>query len=145
MLSGLFFQYFLPLMLVSSPVRQENPQPTTNEEILDAEPHKLLIVGRWRGFRATEDFTLYYGYEFRASGVYLARHRAYQGQETTLDQFWQGEWEFDGQILRLQGRLTDGDATLVKYQFRLGEDDFLYYQGGELPEPYLPDKMGKLK
>lgn len=118
--------------------------PVITEQFLENDPAQILIVGLWRGYHETPDFTIYYGYEFRPNGVYVARHRVYQQQETILDQYWQGKWQFDGKILSLEGTITNGDSTQFNYSFILNENNLLSYHTGNLPEPYLPARMGKV-
>ncbi|WP_013323966.1 hypothetical protein [Gloeothece verrucosa] len=113
-------------------------------EMGEIDPTQALIVGYWRGYKETPDFTIYYGYEFRPNGVYVAKHRVYEQERTILEQYWQGKWSFDGKILSLEGTVSQEEPTRYKYIFRLAADHLLYYENGDLPKPYLPGKMGKV-
>ncbi len=104
-----------------------------------------LIIGFWRGFHNREEMTLYYGYQFRANGTFLARHRLYEGEKTVEDDFWQGKWTFDGEILRVEGNSKSDSQHPLIMEFRLGEDLQLYHEKGSLAEPYFPIRLGKIK
>lgn len=136
------------LMMNNQPVNgnQLTQEPTSpiapnGEGVLS--PNQALIIGRWRGYQETSEFTIYYGYEFRVNGVYVARHRVYQNEKTILDQYWQGKWNFDGKILNLEGSIINQKSEIFKYNFRLDMDNVLYFQDGNLPNSYLPGKMAK--
>ena len=102
-----------------------------------------FLVGMWRGYREAENFIMYYGYEFRSNGTFLARHRVYQNEVTILDEFWQGQWQLEKELLFLEGVSTTNNQRTVRIRFRLADDGQLYYEGGTLPKPYIPLQLGR--
>jgi hypothetical protein len=114
------------------------------EESSQPEREQSSIVGVWRGYREEKNFTMYYGYEFRSNGTYFARHRVYQNEETIQDEIWQGQWELDDDLLYLEGIGMTNSRRKVRVRFRLVDRDRqLYYDGGTLPKPYIPLKLGR--
>jgi hypothetical protein len=118
--------------------RQYSQQPKSSRE-RDQE----LIIGLWRGYHQGENFIMYYGYEFRADGTYLARHRVYQNETTIKDEFWQGQWQLDGDLLILEGVSQTENRKKVRIRFQLSGNNQLNYEGGFLPKPYIPLRLSK--
>lgn len=101
------------------------------------------IVGFWRGYYETKKITMYYAYEFRSNGSYLARHRVYQNEQTIQDEIWEGQWELENDLLYLKGANTTNKQRTVRVRFRVNGNNKLDYDGGTLPRPYLPRQLRK--
>lgn len=138
--------FFLSMSLSSILGQLDSPSPIPEisplEQIIQQKPHKVLIIGRWRGFHEADGLTIYYGYDFKPDGTFLARHRVYEGETTLKDQFWQGNWDFDGKVVTVEGTLKDNPQETLKLQFRLEKDNYLY-DIGTIDYPEIPRKMGK--
>ncbi|NJP21088.1 MAG: hypothetical protein HC763_21145 [Hydrococcus sp. CRU_1_1] len=102
-----------------------------------------IVVGLWRGYREEKNFSMFYGYEFRSNGTYLARHRVYRGEETIQDETWQGQWELDNGILYLNGASIANKQRKVRVRFQIVDRNTLDYEGGTLLKPYIPLKLQK--
>ncbi len=129
-----------PIPLLISEISQEQGSAS--------ESQKLLIVGRWRGFNETPSYTIYYAYEFRPTGEYIARHRVYEGAQTVRDDLIAGTWNLEEKFIQLQGRITNANSAthqlILNYQLTLGDDGIIYYESGNLPSPYVLGRMGKI-
>jgi hypothetical protein len=101
------------------------------------------IVGLWRGYREEKNFSMFYGYEFRSNGTYVARHRVYRGEETIQDETWQGQWELDNDLLYLEGANIANKQRTVRVRFQVIDNNTLNYEGGTLIKPYVPLKLQK--
>lgn len=101
------------------------------------------IVGLWRGYREEKNFSMFYGYEFRSNGTYIARHRVYRGEETIQDETWQGQWELDNDLLYLEGANIANKQRTVRVRFQVIDPNTLNYEGGTLIKPYVPLKLQK--
>ncbi|HAC63499.1 MAG TPA: hypothetical protein DCF68_08140 [Cyanothece sp. UBA12306] len=121
-------------------IQNENWSPESNSQF---NKHSALIIGVWRGFQEIGDNTFYYGYQFRPDGTFLSRHRLYHGEETVEDEFWQGKWTFDGQILQIEGNNHKDPQQSLNIKFRLTKDLQFYYEDGSLPEPYSGIRLNK--
>ncbi|GBF80902.1 hypothetical protein [Aphanothece sacrum] len=136
--------FFVPLIITSSvQANQITNQGIITQELPNVNQTQDFIIGIWRGFHEAEGKTMYYGYVFRQNQTFLARHRVYQGEITIYDQFWQGKWQFEGNILFLEGVSQNNTQTSLKLQFRLDKDLKFYYQEGSSSIPYIPLSLGK--
>lgn len=128
----------------NTPSNPTGIDPSVLNQLLDQSPHKLLIIGRWRGFHQTKDQTLYYLYEFNADRTYRARYRWLSDKEKVVrEQFWQGTWDFDGKLVKTIGSEVSTPEVQIELQFRLANDNFLYREGEEDNEGKFPQKMAK--
>jgi hypothetical protein len=130
------------LLLITTPSYSQS-QEIPSYQIVRLEKESTAIVGVWRGFREENDFLMYYGYEFRSNGSFFARHRVYRKGETIKDEIWQGQWQLKNNLVWLQGANTNNNKRTVRMRFRLEDDNRLYYDGGSLPRPYIPQQLGK--
>lgn len=134
----LTFAIFSQTQIISSQLVEISEQHNPQTEI-----EKSSIVGFWRGYYEVKNFTMYYAYEFRSNGSYLARHRVYQQEKTIRDEIWEGQWELDNNLLYLKGANTTNKQRIVRVRFRVISNNKLDYDGGTLPRPYLPRQLRK--
>jgi hypothetical protein len=119
----------------------DNIQNNLSSPETSQEPN--IIVGLWRGYREEKNFSMFYGYEFRSNGTYVARHRVYRGEETIQDETWQGQWELDNDLLYLEGANIANQQRTVRVRFEVIDNNTLNYEGGTLIKPYVPLKLQK--
>ena len=103
-----------------------------------------FITGLWRGFHQSEGLTIYYGYQFRADGSFLARHRIYRDRETLEDITWQGEWQFRDNTLKLKGFNSKDKNQQAALEFNLTNSFRLAYRTGSLSQYYNQMILNKL-
>lgn len=103
-----------------------------------------FITGVWRGFHETEGLMVYYGYQFRSNGSFVARHRIYQERETLEDITWQGEWQFRDNILKIKAVNSQHKTQQGMFEFRLTETFKLAYQTGSLSAAYQGIILNKI-
>lgn len=103
-----------------------------------------FIIGLWRGFHESEGLTVYYGYQFRSDGSFLARHRIYQNRESVEDITWQGEWQFKDNTLKLKGFNSKDKNQLATLEFKLTDTFKLAYETGSLSDNYKKMILNKL-
>ncbi|MCU0532648.1 MAG: hypothetical protein MUD14_01880 [Hydrococcus sp. Prado102] len=131
----------------STPIYSQTNNPSNNIQNNLSFPKSSQepsnIVGLWRGYREEKDFAMFYGYEFRSNGTYIARHRVYRGEETIQDETWQGQWELDNDLLYLNGESIANERRKVRVRFNIVDNNTLNYEGGTLLKPYLPLKLQK--
>jgi hypothetical protein len=134
---------FLVMFAILSQSQVISSKPEFSQQYSQTEVEKNEIVGFWRGYYQTKKFTMYYAYEFRRNGSYLARHRVYQNEATIRDEIWEGQWELDNNLLYLKGANITNRQRTVRIRFQLKDNNKLEYDGGTLPRPYLPRQLGK--
>ncbi|MDJ0731522.1 MAG: hypothetical protein QNJ33_16185 [Crocosphaera sp.] len=103
-----------------------------------------FITGLWRGFHESEGLTVYYGYQFRPDGSFLARHRIYQEREILEDITWQGEWQFRDNTLTIKGFNSKDKTQQATLEFKLTNTFRLAYETGSLSEAYQMMILNKL-
>ena len=161
----LFYYLCLNFLLLSAPVRSkpmDNNQGkirhfteselinqnsgNTNISSSNIEPNSF-ITGLWRGFHESEGLTIYYGYQFRPDGSFLARHRIYQENTTLEDTTWQGEWQFKQNILIMKGFNLKDEKRNINLELKLTDTFKLAYQTSSLDYHYqgiILNKVGFL-
>ncbi|WP_198648294.1 hypothetical protein [Cyanothece sp. BG0011] len=120
---------------------QEEEKDNFNSNIID---QGNFIIGLWRGFHESEGLTLYYGYQFRPDGSFLARHRIYQDKKSVEDITWQGEWQFRDNTLKLKGFNSKDKNQLATLEFKLTDTFKLAYETGSLSDAYQQMILNKL-
>ncbi len=106
-----------------------------------------FIAGLWRGFHESEGLMIYYGYQFRPDGRFVARHRIYQERETLEDITWQGEWQFRDNTLILKAFNSKDKTQQATFELKLTHTFKLAYETGSLADAYqmmLLNKIGQL-
>jgi len=137
--------FFLIIFISHSPVSYSQTKEVFGQQNSQTEREEISTVGFWRGYYETKKFTMYYAYEFRSNGSYLARHRVYKNEETLQDEIWEGQWELDNHLLYLKGVSTTNQQRTARIRFRVISNHQLTYDGGTLPRPYLPRQLGKTR
>lgn len=136
--------------LFSYPIFSQSPSPNHNHQTVngnnasDRSIYQAFIEGIWRGFHETEDVTVYYGYQFRPDGTFWARHRIYQAQQTIDNTIWQGQWEFNNNILTITGINEADPRQSLSIQFQVTNTFTLRYQQGSLPDIYQSMTLNKI-
>jgi hypothetical protein len=134
-------------LILSTPIYSQTNHLSGSIENNLSSPESIqepsVIVGLWRGYREEKNFAMYYGYEFRSNGTYIARHRVYRGEETIQDETWQGQWELDDDLLYLKGESIANERRQVRVRFKIVDRNTLNYEGGTLLRPYIPLKLQK--
>jgi hypothetical protein len=134
-------------LTLSTPIYSQTNNPSSNIQNNLSSPETSqepsTIVGLWRGYREEKNFSMFYGYEFRSNGTYVARHRVYRGEETIQDETWQGQWELDNDLLYLEGANIANKQRTVRVRFEVIDNNTLNYEGGTLIKPYVPLKLQK--
>lgn len=120
---------------------EDNINSEDSPNIID---HGNFIIGLWRGFHESEGLTVYYGYQFRPDGSFLARHRIYQDKKSVEDITWQGEWQFRGNTLKLKGFNSKDKNQLATLEFKLTDTFKLAYETGSLSDAYKKMLLNKL-
>ena len=103
-----------------------------------------FITGTWRGFHESEGLMVYYGYQFRPDGSFVARHRIYQDRETLEDITWQGQWQFIDNILNLKAFNSQDKTQEAILKFKLTDTFKLAYQTGSLSPTYQGILLNKI-
>jgi hypothetical protein len=127
--------------IISQTLYEDNINPDHSSPVIN---QSHFIVGFWRGFHESEGFTVYYGYQFRSDGSFLARHRIYQDRQSIEDITWQGEWEFTDNILQIKGANLKNKTLLLNINLKLNEAFQLGYETGSLPESYQTMLLNKI-
>lgn len=134
-------------LTLSTPIYSQTNNPSNNIQnnlsLPETSQESSTIVGLWRGYREEKNFSMFYGYEFRSNGTYIARHRVYRGEETIQDETWQGQWELDNDLLYLEGANIANKQRTVRVRFQVIDNNTLDYEGGTLIKPYVPLKLQK--
>ncbi len=136
--------YFAESGLINQGEDENNINTNGSPNIID---QGNFITGVWRGFHEAEGITVYYGYQFRADGSFVARHRIYQERETLEDITWQGQWQFRDNILSLQGFNLNNKNQQLTMKFHLTYTFRLAYETGSLSQYYenmILNKIGQL-
>lgn len=103
-----------------------------------------FIPGLWRGFHESDGLKVYYGYQFRPNGSFVARHRIYQNQQTIEDITWQGEWQFKDNILSIKGLNLKDKNQQATLEFKLTDTFKLAYETGSLSDAYQGIILNKI-
>ncbi|MDJ0598546.1 MAG: hypothetical protein QNJ37_06870 [Crocosphaera sp.] len=103
-----------------------------------------FITGLWRGFHQSEGLRVYYGYQFRPDGSFVARHRIYQDREILEDITWQGEWQFRNDILKIKAFNSKDKNQQATLEFKLTDTFKLAYETGSLSDAYQGIILNKL-
>ncbi|MGK7881277.1 MAG: hypothetical protein AB4060_14430 [Crocosphaera sp.] len=133
--------YFADFGLINQGEDENNINTDRSPNIID---QGNFITGIWRGFHETEGLMVYYGYQFRSNGSFVARHRIYQERETLEDITWQGEWQFRDNILKIKAFNSQDKTQQGMFEFRLTETFKLAYQTGSLSTAYQGMILNKI-
>ncbi len=107
-----------------------------------------FIAGLWRGFHESEGLMVYYGYQFRPDGNFVARHRIYQERESLEDITWQGEWQFRDNTLMVRAFNSKDTTQQATFELKLTDTFKLAYETGSLSDVYqkmILNKIGQLQ
>ncbi len=129
------------LNIVSQTLNEDNINPDIFSKII---AQSNFIVGLWRGFHEFEGLTVYYGYQFRSDGSFLARHRIYQENQTLEDITWQGEWQFIDNTLQIKGVNLKDKTQMLMLEFKLTETFNLVYETGSLSDEFQTMSLNKI-
>ncbi len=132
---------FADSLLGSQQAVKNNIDSDDSSNIID---HGNFIIGLWRGFHESEELTVYYGYQFRPDGSFLARHRIYQDKKSIEDITWQGEWQFIDNTLKLKGFDLKDKNQLATLEFKLTDTFKLAYETGSLSASYQQMILNKI-
>ena len=125
-----------------------NPEDSENnintEPSVNTRNEGNFIAGLWRGFHESEGLMIYYGYQFRPDGSFVARHRIYQERETLEDITWQGEWQFRDNTLILKAFNSKNKTQQVTFELKLTDTFKLAYETGSLSDAYQMMILNKI-
>lgn len=124
--------------------QEESPNNINSNNSSNVDDQGNFIIGLWRGFHESEGLTLYYGYQFRPDGSFLARHRIYQDKKSVEDITWQGEWQFRDNTLKLKGFNSKDKNQLATLEFKLTDTFKLAYETGSLSDAYQQMILNKI-
>ena len=133
--------YFAESGLINQGKDENNINTDGSPNIID---QTNFIIGVWRGFHESEGLMVYYGYQFRSNGSFIARHRIYQDRETLEDITWQGEWQFRDNILRIKAFNSQDKTQEEMCEFRLTDSSKLAYQTGSFSAAYQGIILNKI-
>ena len=133
--------YFAESGLINQGKDENNINTDGSPNIID---QTNFIIGVWRGFHESEGLMVYYGYQFRSNGSFIARHRIYQDRETLEDITWQGEWQFRDNILRIKAFNSQDKTQEEMFEFRLTDSSKLAYQTGSFSAAYQGIILNKI-
>ncbi len=125
----------------------DNENNINTESFPDSIDQGNFISGLWRGFHESEGLNVYYGYQFRPDGNFVARHRIYQERETLEDITWQGEWQFRDNTLILTAFNSKDKTQEASFELKLTNTFKLAYETGSLSDAYqrmILNKIGQL-
>ncbi|MDJ0661773.1 MAG: hypothetical protein QNJ42_20160 [Crocosphaera sp.] len=126
-------------------IKEENNQSNINtDDFSDSIDHGNFITGLWRGFHESDGLKVYYGYQFRPDGSFIARHRIYQNRETVEDITWQGEWLFQNSSLKIIGFNLKDKTQQATFELKLTDTFKLAYETGSLSDAYHEIILNKI-
>lgn len=134
-------RYLTNSLLISERDKENNINSDDSPNIIE---QGTFITGLWRGFHESEGLMIYYGYQFRPNGSFLARHRIYQDQKSVEDITLQGEWQLIDNTLTLKGFNSKDNNQPFILEFKLTDTFKLAYETGSLSDAYKQMILNKL-